>query len=310
MSHHELPADHAARMGRVRLALDGLSIGDAFGQQFFHAEVFVAALKARRPPLSPWRYTDDTVMALAIREVLDQRGTIDQELLAQNLAARYRLEPYRGYGSGADQLLREIERGTPWQTAAKDLFGGQGSFGNGGAMRVAPVGAYFADDYQQVVAQARASAEVTHAHPEGQAGAIAVAVACAWAYQWRVTGRLPPAAEMLEAAIAHTPAGPTQRGLKTALQLGFDEWEHAAANQLGNGSGVTAPDTVPFCLWCAAAKLSDFREALWSTVQVEGDMDTNCAIVGGIVALAVGRENVPDKWLRSREPLLLSSAPP
>ena len=45
---------------------------------------------------------------------------------------------------------------------------------------------------------------------------------------------------------------------------------------------------------CAAARLHDYREALWSTVQVEGDIDTNCAIVGGIVALAVGREGLPD----------------
>lgn len=48
-------------------------------------------------------------------------------------------------------------------------------------MRVAPVGAFFADDMDLVVSQARASAEVTHAHNEAIVGAIAVAVAAAWA---------------------------------------------------------------------------------------------------------------------------------
>ena len=59
------------------------------------------------------------------------------------------------------------------------LFGGEGSFGNGAAMRVAPLGAYFADELDAVVEQASFSAEVTHSHPEGIAGAIAVAVAAA-----------------------------------------------------------------------------------------------------------------------------------
>ncbi len=40
---------------------------------------------------------------------------------------------------------------------------GEGSLGNGGAMRVAPVGGYFADDLAAVIAKACASAEVTHA---------------------------------------------------------------------------------------------------------------------------------------------------
>jgi ADP-ribosylglycohydrolase len=47
-------------------------------------------------------------------------------------------------------------------------------------MRSAPIGAYFAEDIERVIAEAKASAEVTHAHPDGQTGAIAVALAAAW----------------------------------------------------------------------------------------------------------------------------------
>ena len=57
---------------------------------------------------------------------------------------------------------------------------------------------------------------------------------------------------------------------------------------LGNGSRITAPDTVPFALWCAARHIDDYAEALWTTVSAGGDNDTNCAIVGGIVVLANG----------------------
>src|ERR1700751_2066446 len=52
---------------------------------------------------------------------------------------------------------------------AQALFGGQGSFGNGSAMRVATLRAYFADDLDMVVEQAERSAVTTHCHPEAVA---------------------------------------------------------------------------------------------------------------------------------------------
>jgi len=39
------------------------------------------------------------------------------------------------------------------------------------------------------------------------------------------------------------------------------------------------------------------------TISGGGDCDTNAAIVGGIVALSVGREGIPNDWLKAREPL-------
>ena len=106
-------------------------------------------------------------------------------------ARRYQADPYRGYGLSVRRVLERIAEGVPWHASARESHGGTGSMGNGGAMRVAPLGAYFAEDFGEVVAQARASAEVTHAHPEGQAGAIAVAVAAAWSGT-RGTGPAPP----------------------------------------------------------------------------------------------------------------------
>jgi ADP-ribosylglycohydrolase len=73
------------------------------------------------------------------------------------------------------------------------------------------------------------------------------------------------------------------------------------AKSLGNGSLVTAPDTVPLCLWMAVHNSSDFAEALARTISAGGDCDTNAAIVGGIVALSAGRESIPAEWLQARE---------
>jgi ADP-ribosylglycohydrolase len=298
-----LPPDHDIRLERVRLCLDGLSLGDAFGEKFFDpiwAELLIA--KKQLPP-KPWPYTDDTAMALGIVEVLEQRGRIDQDLLAQVFARNYRAAPQRGYGSTAHTVLRRIGEGVPWREASQEAFHGHGSMGNGGAMRAAVVGAYFADDLTRAAEEAKLSAEVTHLHTEGIAGAVAVAVAAGWAWQWReYRGEANPAG-MLHMAMKLTPGGDTQQGIIRAADLPLDEWEFHAANALGNGESILAKDTVPFCLWCAAAHLDNFAEALWTAVRVGGDIDTNCAIIGGIVALAVGREGLPEKWFRFRERL-------
>jgi ADP-ribosylglycohydrolase len=64
---------------------------------------------------------------------------------------------------------------------------------------------------------------------------------------------------------------------------------------------VTAPDTVPFCLWICSRYSNDFVEAMWNTVTALGDRDTTCAIVGGIVACQTGREAIPSEWFDFRE---------
>jgi ADP-ribosylglycohydrolase len=170
-----------ARIARARLALDGLSIGDAFGETNIARigpvidRVGQRAISSRRP----WRWTDDTAMALSIVETLDAHGAIDRDDLARRFASRYDGDPARGYGAGAHRVLAAIFEGTPWQLAARALFGGAGSLGNGGGMRAAPIGAYFCDDLERAAREAALSAEPTHAHAEGQAGARGIAVAAA-----------------------------------------------------------------------------------------------------------------------------------
>jgi len=181
------------------------------------------------------------------------------------------------------------------------VFDGQGSMGNGGGMRSAPIGGYFADDLDAVVDHARASAEPTHAHPDGKAGAIAVAVAAALA--WQVgEGRFSPV-RLLDEVARLTPEGPTRDGIEKAATLPLSYDVRTAVSALGNGSQVIASDTVPFALWCAARHLDNFEEAMWATVSGLGDRDTTCAIVGGIVALAVGHAGIPAAFVEAREPL-------
>lgn len=292
---------------RMLQSLDGLSVGDAFGERFFgHPEAVAQAIKARKVPArAPWNWTDDTAMALSIVDTLKAHGKIDQRDLAKRFGDRYAKEPSRGYGGGAHQVLEQLSRDADWEHSAKQLFNGQGSKGNGAAMRVAPLGAFFVDEpLSRVVEEAHAQAAVTHAHPDGQAGAVAIAVAAWCLSKPELSGHPSPQGALIALVwthvLARTPHGPTRDALEKASRLGFDLSSEEVARRLGSGSKVLSEDTVPFSLWCALRHHDDFEEAMWNTVAGLGDRDTTCAMVGGLVAL---NSKVPPKWLEAREPL-------
>jgi ADP-ribosylglycohydrolase len=303
---------------RARCSLAGLSVGDAFGERFFVNPELVASLIAERAipsgnrgpndvendieargPL--WYYTDDTLMAISIVTCLEGKGEIDQDWLVQDFARRY--NPYRGYGAAMHRYLTLMGQGADWRVEAPQLFAGQGSYGNGAAMRVAPLGGYFADDLESVARQARLSAEVTHAHPEAIAGAIAVAVAAAYAWRLRDQGPPPREREFIDLVLPHVPDSIVREKIRHARNLGPNASVRLAVAALGNGSNISAQDTVPYTLWCASRHLDDYRAALWLTLTGLGDIDTTCAIVGGIVSLYTGVEGIPAEWLQAREPL-------
>jgi ADP-ribosylglycohydrolase len=281
------------------LSLDGLSVGDALGAAVGEGDTLPAmALKIAKKelPSGTWVWTDDTHMALSIVEILAEFGEIDSNSLAEQFGERFVDDPFRGYAGGARRLLTLIANGYDWQELAPQLFDG-GSYGNGGAMRAAPIGGYFAGDPSRAGLEAKKSAIVTHAHPEGQAGAIGVAVAAAIAAG---DDDIPQGNDFLAAVAEWVPDSDVKEGIREAMKIEAAEFE-TAAKRLGTGWDVSAQDTVPFCLWCAAHHLDSYEDALWTTAAASGDRDTTCAIVGGIVALSAGE--VPKTWIERREGL-------
>ena len=97
-------------------------------------------------------FTDDTVLTVAVADAVLNKGDFAQAL--KQYAQKYH---DRGYGGSFRKWM--------WSWEDKPY----GSFGNGSAMRVSPVGFAF-DTVEEVLAQAKRSAEVTHNHPEGIKG--------------------------------------------------------------------------------------------------------------------------------------------
>ncbi|MET9622057.1 MULTISPECIES: ADP-ribosylglycohydrolase family protein [unclassified Streptomyces] len=284
------------RFDRALASLRGLAVGDALGSQYF-VPVNYPLLKRREPPAGPWQWTDDTEMACSVLAVLARHDRIDQDALAQSFAEHHDFD--RGYGPAVNRMLRLIREGGDWRELAAALFNGQGSWGNGAAMRIAPLGAWYADDPEQATHQAEISAYTTHQHREAVVGAMAVAAAAALAAD---PAGPPTPTDLLDGVIALVPRSAVGAGLRRARDMLDYGDAGTVAAVLGSGRRTSAHDTVPFALWSAARGLDDFERVFWTTAQVGGDVDTTCAIAGGVVASAVTGAP-PAAWTEQTEEL-------
>ncbi len=292
---------HTERLNRARASLEGLSVADALGGFFEFSDKAAATAAANRriPNATPWNWTDDTNMALSIYEILRRFEAIDQDALAVSYGLHY--AHWRGYGMSMHTLLPPLGQGEDWRELNKRFFP-DGSWGNGGPMKIAPVGAYYADDMAALVKAVDEVTVITHAHPESVAGSTAVAAAAAIAWNTRETA--PPAPEaFIQQVIDHTPQSDVRQGLEKAKGLPASRPLKKIVEALGNGARISSMDSAPFAVWCAANHLTDYEDAVWTVIAAGGDVDTIGAMVGGIVACRVGMEGIPQAWRDAREPL-------
>jgi len=127
---------HAARG-----ALLGAACGDAMGAPFEGSRAVSRILVENwMTSARAMRYTDDTALTLVLaRHLITSGGMIEEDRLARDFAEEWQSEPDRGYGAGPPRIFRAVLSGENWGSVARSAFQGTGSWGNGGAMRVAPV---------------------------------------------------------------------------------------------------------------------------------------------------------------------------
>ncbi|MBW8687512.1 ADP-ribosylglycohydrolase family protein [Chitinophaga rhizophila] len=291
----------------AKTSLTGLSVGDAFGETFFGKEdIILERLARRKLQEGIWPFTDDTVMSIGIYKILATYGEINQDALAKEFAANYLLDDYRGYGGTAHSILKDIAAGHRWKDVSKQVFDGMGSMGNGAAMRAGLIGAFFHENETKLIEQAILSAEITHFNQEAIAGAIAIALAAGICVRFNKMGKILTPAAFFEHITAYTPDSDVKHKIRKAATLPPHYDIRTVTFILGNGSRLTAQDTVPFALWCIAYHLYDYETAIWTAVSGLGDRDTIAAITGSVVVLSAGIPAIPDQWLQQRENIELS----
>jgi len=282
----------------------GTLVGDAFGAQVegWDPERIEREYGVLSKPIGGV-YTDDTQMMIGLLEALaecSETGLDFPAAVFQDAAARMFLsnfDPSRGYGRRIFGVMRRIESGMPANMVGTD------SWGNGAAMRIAPVGMFFFDDDQRLIDMAVHTAEITHTHPAGVAGAVAVAVAVGRAVRHALTGvDLSVESFIDDAARA---AGEfdedTAREISRVRSLAADDLDGAIREIIAAFSrDVSAPGAVPAAL--AAFVLvhrmkGAFPDVVMAAVNAGGDTDTIGAMAGAVAGAFWGQASIPRQWL-------------
>lgn len=285
----------ASLKDRFAGCLLGLAVADALGAPYeglSAADIFFQfgpadGLVANRSGDTLY-YTDDTQMMIGVAETLLDCREIGEARLCRAFVENY--HPDRGYGQGARKILNAMARGKDWRALAATLFPG-GSFGNGAAMRVAPVGLLFRDDPARLWEQARLSALPTHVHPLGVEGA-----------------------QLLAAAVAHASSinafdGPAlYQRLRAAATTEEFQWHLTIATDLkpgdsvaGLGSTLLAHRSVVTAIACFAASPGDFETAVGRAIGLGDDTDTVAAMTGALVGAFAGLQCIPGARLAELE---------
>lgn len=241
-------------------------------------------------------YTDDTQLALALAVHLCDHPQVAPDVLARTFLDHY--QPSRGYGPGMHALIGRWRTGTPIDEAATSTFA-EGSFGNGAAMRVAPVGVLWAHDPSRLEAAARRQARVTHVHPLGVDAAVVQARAVGLA---AVRGRF-GAGELVELSQAAASAE-IGGALDSAVAL-TERWPDDPELSLAEvaarlGNAVVGHRSVPAALW-AAAVAEDLTGGIRLTLGIGGDTDTISAMTAAVLGAAATRTAIPAEWVARLE---------
>jgi len=117
-------------------------------------------------------YTDDTEMMIALCEALVEDKSFNPEKVAEKFVENY--HSFRGYGRGTRKIIRLLKKGYRWDEVAKESFPG-GSYGNGAAMRITPLGLLFFNKEEELMENAILSSMITHYHPLGVEGGVLMA---------------------------------------------------------------------------------------------------------------------------------------
>lgn len=241
----------------------GAMIGDIVGSIYEWHNIKTTDFELFKPNCT---FTDDTVLTAATAQALLTDG--DYVHAYQDFSRRY---PDRGYGGRYSQWI--------WEKDPQPYY----SWGNGSAMRVSPIGFAF-DSAEEVLAEAKRSAIVTHNHPEGIKGAQATALTILLARQ-----------------------GTDQAAIRAEIsgRFGYDLSRTLDAIRPVYEFNESCQETVPEAI-IAFLESADFENAIRLAISLGGDSDTLANITGGIAeayygipeAIAEkGKSYLPDEFL-------------
>ncbi len=287
--------NHKQFLDRFLGSAVGTFVGDALGEPvegWSHHAIYSRFGLLDKLVGGEGRYTDDTQMMIGILEALIKKGGFDPAVCAKRFAENF--DPMRGYGRRIFGVMERIRQGMSWDQVGTD------SFGNGGAMRIAPVGCFYHHDLQAIKDNAILSARITHNHPQGLAGAVAQATAVGLALHRSLSNEPIEAGRFVDEITNQvididTGFAESLEGIKSIPRGSILEVINAVADRYS--LSLKAIESVPPAIG-AFVLTNNFRDAVVLAVNLGGDTDTIGAMAGAIAGAYYGYTQIPPEWLK------------
>ncbi len=273
---------------KFRGTLIGSAVGDALGAP---VEGCTAdEISIFQNDIVEGRYTDDTELMIGVAEsLIDKRG-FDGADMAHKFLRNY--HAWRRYGPGTRAVLELLREGVSWEKASTMIFGGNGSYGNGAAMRIAPIGLFYCDDIDTLWEIAYRASHITHSHVLGKEGAAIMACSIALALRGYRDRE-----KMLNYLTARTREDIYRDKLIKIEQL-LDADKQTVIEELGNRE--TAFESVITAIY-SFIRFDNFKDSVSYAIGLGGDTDTIGAMTGAICGAYYGLEAIPAEWVDALE---------
>ena len=220
-------------------------------------------------------YSDDTEMMLILAESLVESCGFNPVDFAARMARKARTwDPIRNYGVGVSEVVEAIRRGVDWRVAARRVWGGQGSYGNGAAVRVPPIPLFY-ELRDSIELMAVAQAMVTHTHPLGVEAARLLALALHHLARGLDISQLP-------ALLARETMLDEYREKFELLDELLGAKPERVAKVLGNRS--MAHESLPAAVYAATAAEGDVAKSIAYALSLGGDADSIAAMSAALAA--------------------------
>lgn len=273
--------------------------------------------------IGPYRsYTDDTAMTKSVAKFLIENSAEEYNVLAKLFVTEYFKEPKRGYGQNVVEVFHKLKNSqyTDIYKPASEQFWGSGSYGNGGAMRIAPVALYYYDDLDKMIEVATNCTKITHTNIFGINGALLQCLAIHQSFQLNTKDTIDPVKfcnEMISKIkvieknnIQHENSTAYEDKLNIILDLlGKHDFPSEEVIEI-LGNNISAYESVPTALYCFLRAQKEipqietedlFRRTIQYAITLGGDTDTIASMAGAIAGAYVGHEGINKNLIQQCE---------
>ncbi|XP_059159988.1 ADP-ribosylhydrolase ARH3-like [Physella acuta] len=281
-------------------------------------------------------YTDDTAMLRSVAYSLLDKHSFDARDMATRFAKEFDKEPQRGYGGNIPVVFKALldPNLTDVFLPASQQFDGRGSYGNGGAMRIAPAPlfTFVNNDISKLMHLVTDITRITHSHHLAINGAILQALAVDQSLRLPVSSHV-DADSFLDSLISKmrpveeknlnsSPSQQTKSG-KPSRALDQNPTPYCAKlermkeflkdHSLSKstvvdelGTDVSALGSVPAAIFAflksatqnipKLEKVNSFEKSILYAISLGGDTDTVATMAGAIAGAFYGLESIPEPW--------------